>query len=273
MEKKVILITGGSSGIGKACAERLARAGHNVYATSRRASAEGTRQPEGYTLLQLDVTSDESVACCVELVMKREGRVDALVNCAVLIYAGAIEDTQVSEAQAAVDTSFFGVVRMCRAVLPIMRKQGSGHVVIFSSAGGVIGLPFQAFYSASKFALEGYAEALRGEVWSFGIRVVLIEPGDFRTGNTANRLRTKESQGDTVYKAACARAVGVMENDERHASTPEPVAALVERLLAARSPGLRHMVGPFAEQLAMVAKKVVPEGIFLWAILKYYGVR
>jgi NAD(P)-dependent dehydrogenase (short-subunit alcohol dehydrogenase family) len=272
-EKKVILITGASSGIGQACAERLAQHGQAVYGTSRHASPDGARQPAGHTLLQLDVTDDASVARCVGQVMEREGRLDAVVNCAAHLLAGAVEDTQVAEARVSFETNFFGTMRVCGAALPIMRRQGSGHLVIFSSIAALISVPFQAFYCASKNALEDYAESLRGEVRPFGIRVVLIEPGDYRTGNTANRERTKASQGQTPYAAACARAVKVMETDERHAETPEPVAVLVERILATPSPRLRHMSGPFVEQLAVQLKKVLPESLFEWGIGKYYQVR
>ncbi|MGC8873617.1 MAG: SDR family NAD(P)-dependent oxidoreductase, partial [Chloroflexia bacterium] len=157
-EKPVVLITGASSGIGLACARYLADRGYRVFGTSRHPEA---CPPEPFPMIQMDVCDDASVLRGVEAVRERAGRIDVLVNNAGIGYGGAIEDTSLEEAHRQFETNFFGALRLCRAVLPIMRAQGSGLIVNMSSIGGLIGLPFQGLYSATKFALEGMSEALR----------------------------------------------------------------------------------------------------------------
>jgi len=187
---QVVLITGASSGIGKTCATRLHERGYQVYGTSRSAPAPGAGKqssfqmpPFPYKMLRMDVNDDKSVQDGVGAVLADAGRIDAAVNCAGFGIAGAVEDTSTEEAKAQLETNFFGTLRVCRAVLPIMREQGSGAIVNISSIAGLIGIPYQAMYSASKFAIEGMTEALRLEVKPFGIRVCLIEPGDLKSSH------------------------------------------------------------------------------------------
>ncbi len=269
---RVVLVTGASSGIGKACAEHLRAKGYRAYGTSRHAppaAAEGAGLPR---LIPLDVTSDESVAAAIRLILDREGRLDVVVNNAGFGIAGAVEETTVDAARAQLDTNFFGTVRVCRAALPVMRRQGGGCIVNVSSIAGQVGIPFQAHYSASKFAVEGFTEALRMEAAPFGIRVALVEPGDFRTGFTANRrLTTREDAG--AYGERARRAIAVMEHDERRGRTPEVVARLIEHIITRRSPRLRYTVGPVSERLALVLKRFAPARLFEWGIATYYRVR
>lgn len=274
----VILVTGASSGIGKACAEFLHQQGDRVYGTSRRAPravaqpiASAGRRP-AFDLIPLDVTSDESVERAIGIVAAREGRIDAVVNNAGFGLAGAVESTTIEEAREQFETNFFGTMRVCRAVLPIMRQQGHGHILNVSSIAGRIGIPFQALYSASKFAVEGFTEALRMEVAPFGIRVVLVEPGDFHTGFTASRRVSRDSASQ-AYTARQAKALEVMEHDETHGATPESVGRLVHRILTNRSPALRYAVGPASETLALALKRLAPSRLFEWGIARYYRVR
>jgi len=276
---RVILITGASSGIGKTCAHHLHQQGYRVYGTSRRAPApqdnDGapSRVPEfPYKILRMDVDDDESVQDGVESVLAQTGRIDVVVNCAGFGIAGAIEDTSTEEAKAQLETNFFGTLRVCRAVLPIMREQGSGYIVNISSIGGVISLPFQGLYSASKFAIEGLTESLRLETKPFGIKVVMIEPGDFSTGFTANRRRTSACKPDSAYAEACERSLSVMEHDELTGPPPDKVALAVERIINKPNPRLRYPVGPLPEILAVYLKRVLPHRLFEWAIGKYYRV-
>jgi NAD(P)-dependent dehydrogenase (short-subunit alcohol dehydrogenase family) len=273
----VILITGASSGIGKACAEFLHQQGDRVYGTSRRAPCAVALQavPEprrpAFDLIPLDVTSDESVERAIGIVTAREGRIDAVVNNAGFGLAGAVETTTIEEAREQFETNFFGTMRVCRAVLPIMRQQGHGHILNVSSIAGRIGIPFQALYGASKFAVEGFTEALRMEVAPFGIRVVLVEPGDFHTGFTASRRMT-HGPASGPYAARQARALAVMEHDEMHGATPESVGRLVHRILMNRSPAVRYTVGPASETLALALKRLAPSCLFEWGISRYYRV-
>jgi NAD(P)-dependent dehydrogenase (short-subunit alcohol dehydrogenase family) len=265
---KVIFITGASSGIGNVCSTHLQKLGHTVYGGSRTMDTAGAN---GFKAVRLDVRNDASVDDCVGEIFRREGRLDVVINCAGIGIAGAIEDTRVEEAQAQFETNFFGVHRVCRAVLPIMRSQKSGLVVNISSLAGLLAIPFQAFYTASKFALEGFTEALRMEVLPFGIRVVLIEPGDFKTQFPANRSKTAGSLSNAVYQQPLQRSLGVMEKEERNAREPLPVAKLVARIIENPSPRLRYTIGPFAERLSPKLKAVLPYRIYEKLFMKYYN--
>jgi NAD(P)-dependent dehydrogenase (short-subunit alcohol dehydrogenase family) len=160
---------------------------------------------------------------------------------------------------------------VCRAVLPAMRRQGHGHILNVSSVAGQIGIPFQGIYSATKFAVEGLTEALRLEVAPFGIRVVLIEPGDFHTGFTANRRRTVGGDA-AVYAQRQASALQVMERDEMQGATPEAVGRLVHRVIMMRFPGARYAVGPPTETVALALKRFLPSRLFEWGLAKYYRI-
>lgn len=224
-------------------------------------------------MIQMDVTSDASVERGVKWILEREGRLDVVLNCAGVGIAGAVEDTEVDEARAQLETNFFGVLRVCRAVLPAMRRQGGGYLINISSMAGVIGIPFQGYYSASKFAVEGLTEALRMEVKPYGIRVVLIEPGDFHTGFTANRCKTRAAQAGTDYSACMDKALAVMEADETHGPPPDEVGRLVTRIISTPSPRLRYTVGPISERIAVLLKRLLPAGLFEWGLMKYYRLR
>lgn len=267
---RVVLITGASSGIGRACAEYLHARGYRVYGTSRR--GDGAAGTGGPVMLAMDVTSEASVRAAVAMVVAREGRLDVVVNNAGCGIAGAVEDTSIDEARAQFDTNFFGVLRVCRAVLPVLRAQGGGHLVNISSIGGLIAIPFQGLYSASKFAVEGMTESLRAEVRPYGIQVALIEPGDFRTGFTAGR-RQVAAAADSVYHARYRAALGVMEADEQGGAAPDEVARVLERIITTPSPALRHLAGPFMQKLSVrVLMRILPQRWFERLIAGYYQI-
>jgi len=255
---KVILITGASSGIGKACAEHLASRGHRVFGTSRKSPGKGG----AVELLSMDVTDERSVQEGVLRVAALAGRLDVVVNNAGFGIAGAVEETSVEEAKLQFETNVFGVLRVCRAALPLLRRQGSGLIVNVSSIGGLMGLPFEGLYSASKFALEGLSEALRLEVRQFGIGVVLVEPGDIRTSFPANRIWTKESVETSPYGASRRAVRGVLERDEQSAPDAASVARLVGRIVERKAPALRYPVGVFLQRLAVGLKRILPAGLF-----------
>jgi len=267
---RVVLITGASSGIGKACAVRLAAEGDRVYGTSRHPSEE-TGVPN-MQMLAMDVNSDESVAAAIDQVVQAEGTIDVVVNNAGFGIAGAVEDTSIEEAKALFETNFFGMLRVCRAVLPVMRKAHRGTIINTSSLGGRIGLPYQGLYSATKFAVEGMSEALRMEVHQFGIRVIMIEPGDFRTGFTKNRRYVAAAQQDSIYRESFESTIEVAENDEQSGSSPEQIARLLVRILRSRSPKVRYSVGGISQRGAAILKQILPSRVFEWALMKYYRV-
>jgi NAD(P)-dependent dehydrogenase (short-subunit alcohol dehydrogenase family) len=264
---RVVLVTGASSGLGLSCCEYLGGRGMAVYGASRRLTS-GTRGP--FNTMRMDVTDDASVELAVRQVQERHGRIDVVINNAGNGIAGAVEETSPQEARAQFDTNFFGVHRVCRAVLPIMRRQRSGIIINISSLAGLLAVPYQAFYSASKFAMEGLTEALRMEVKPFGIRVVLVEPGDFKTEFPANRRNTADSEKSDVYREPAERCVGVMREEEKNGQSPVAVARLIERIIHDRSPRLRYTVGPFGERLGPKLKSILPYRLYEYLFMKHY---
>jgi NAD(P)-dependent dehydrogenase (short-subunit alcohol dehydrogenase family) len=254
---KVILITGASAGIGQATADLLHGKGWTVVGASRRGTSSG-----GWTPLVMDVDSDESVKKGVATIVAEHSRLDAVVACAGWGLAGPVELTPIADAKDQLETNFWGAVRVVQEALPIMRRQGGGRVVLVSSIGGVIGIPFQAFYSASKFAMEGYGESLAYEVASFGIQVSMVQPGNVRTDFTSSRRDTPVIDGQDAYEAAMTKAVGVMERDEMNGVAPGQAAAVIERVLTASRPRRRVSVGKLGERIGLPAKRLLPYRLF-----------
>ena len=212
---KVVLITGGSSGIGKEAARALVKAGCTVYEMSRKDGAV----PEGVRHIRGDVTDEAQAAAAVREVVEKEGRLDILINNAGFGISGAVEFTAPSEARRQFDVNFFGMVNMNKAALGVMREQGGGRIVCMSSVAAPIAIPFQAYYSASKAAVRTYCLALHEEVRPYGIEVCVIMPGDIATGFTA--ARAKSAEGDDIYGGRISRSVAVMEHDEQTGMTSE----------------------------------------------------
>jgi short-subunit dehydrogenase len=223
-------------------------------------------------MIAMDVDDDRSVNEGVRTLLDRAGRIDAVINNAGWGLMGSVEDTALDEAKAQLETNFFGVLRVCRAVLPVMRQQGGGHVVNISSLGGIVGLPFSGLYSASKFALEGVSESLRWETRRFGVRVVLVEPGDFRSNFTAARRMTKDSAVNPAYREALARARAAQEKEELNGPGPESIARLVEKILKNANPRLRYTVGMPGQRIVSPLKRLLPQRLFEWLFLKAMGV-
>jgi NAD(P)-dependent dehydrogenase (short-subunit alcohol dehydrogenase family) len=269
-KSKVVLITGASSGIGQACARHLAQRGYQVFGTSRRPQA-GAEEP--FEMIPMDVTDEDSVRQGVATVLARAGRLDVVVNNAGFGFGGAVEDTSIDEAQQLFDANFFGMLRVCRAVLPHFRERRAGTIVNVSSLAGLIAQPFVGMYCATKFATEAIGEAMRMELRPFGIHVVLIEPGDTRTGFTANRRPTQASQAASPYADNMQRTLAVIEHDEETGNSPDAVARLLERILRSRSPRLRYPVASAFQRFAAVARKLMPGGLFEWVLTRYYRVR
>lgn len=261
----VILITGASSGIGRACAEHLRERGYRVFGASRHPAPHA-----GIVPVEMDVDDDAAVQRGVAQVLAEAGRLDVVVNNAGYALAGAVEDTSIEEAQAQFNTNFFGVLRVTRAVLPAMRRQGAGLIVNIGSIGGTLGLPFQGLYSASKAALEELTEALNYEVRPFGIRVALIRPGDHHTNGTANRRRAARSLGQSVYRAQFERTLQTVEQGELAAPAPHAIARTLERIIATPRPRLYYTVGSPIEQAAIWARPFVPGRLFRFVVRKYY---
>lgn len=263
---KIAIVTGASSGIGKATAERLVKADYKVYGTSRRATAADGRP---FDMLTLDVTSDGSVATAVSQLIRREGRIDLLVNNAGFGVAPAgAEESSTEQAQLIFDTNFFGTVRMTRAVVPHMRHQGSGRIINIGSALGFLPAPYMALYCATKHAIEGYSESLDHELRTQGIRVTVIEPAYTKTNFDANQLEAdaKLDEYSEVRSAMNKKLVDeVAKGDE-----PIVVANAVLKAALASRPRVRYTAGRVARQL-YVLRKYVPGFLMDSALRKDFG--
>jgi len=261
----VVLVTGASSGNGRATAMLLAQRGYRVFGTSRQ-PAQSPPVP-GVELLELDVRSDESVRACVTAVLDRTGRLDVLVNNAGYELAGALEETSLEEARAQFDTNFFGVVRMVKAALPSMRQRRSGRIVNVSSLAGLSVIPFMGMYSASKFALESFGETLRLEVQPFGIHVSHIETGFLNTPMQAHRQVAAERI--TEYDTHRTRAHQAIAEREARGPGADLVAEAVARIVSSRSPRLRHVIGSEARFVAR-ARRLLPAGMFEQGVRRHF---
>jgi NAD(P)-dependent dehydrogenase (short-subunit alcohol dehydrogenase family) len=263
---EIVLVTGSSSGIGKACCERLARAGCRIYGACRTAYTGNSWQH-----LTLDVDDDVSVQHTVEEVAHREGGIDALVHCAGFSLAGAIEDTAIDEAKAQFETNFFGTVRLVRAVVSFMRKRRRGKIIVVGSIGGLIGLPYIGHYSASKFALNGFIEALRLEVARFGIDATILHLGDFNTAISTNQVRARSATSESCYSEAFETIVDRYDRNVRTARSPQVVARKVEKLLKRKRMPARCIVGTPIEVLAVRLKATIPGRGFEDLFRRFYG--
>lgn len=240
---KIALVTGASSGIGEATALRLVKAGYKVYGTSRRGAQSGQAKP--FEMLALDVTQDESAEAAVRTLIAREGRIDLLVNNAGFGVAPAgAEESSIAQAQAIFDTNFFGLVRMTRAVLPHMRRQGSGRIINMGSVFGFLPMPYMALYAATKHAVEGYSESLDHELRTRGIRVSVIEPANTNTQFDANLLEPDEKLD--AYREARAAVTQKMNELVEQGDSPAVVADTVLKAALAPNPKLRYTAGPRA---------------------------
>jgi NAD(P)-dependent dehydrogenase (short-subunit alcohol dehydrogenase family) len=261
---RAVLITGCSSGIGRASAERLARSGWNVYATARRTESIEDLGAAGCKVLRLDVTDEDSMREAVERVERAEGAVGFLVNNAGYSQTGPIEEVPAERVRRQFETNVFGLVRMCQLVLPGMRRQRSGRIVNLSSMGGKLTLPGGGFYHASKYAVEAISDALRFEVAGFGVRVVVVEPGLIRTEFDATAVGSMSGGDDGPYAAFNAAVAETTKSAyqggpiARLGGEATDVARVIERALSVPNPRPRYTVTPSASIL-MGMRSMLPD--------------
>jgi short-subunit dehydrogenase len=260
----VALVTGASSGIGRATAIALQSAGFRVFGTSRRAA----KNSDGLTMLACDVTDDASVAKLVDDVLAETGRIDLLVNNAGMGLFGGAEESSMAQAQALFDVNVFGVLRVTNAVLPIMRRQGKGRIVNLSSVQGFIPAPYFALYASTKHAIEGYSESLDHELRPFGIRVALVEPAYTRTSFEDNLARPDQLLD--IYDAARAGMNAVVRKAMEKGDSPEVVAKTILAAATASVPRRRYAAGKMARQVSFL-RRFVPASAFDKSLRKQNG--
>jgi NAD(P)-dependent dehydrogenase (short-subunit alcohol dehydrogenase family) len=266
MSPLVVLVTGASTGIGRAVAERLHAHGDVVVGVSRTISEQSGVAFERH---DLDVTDEPAVEARVAAIVAARGRLDAVVSAAGYVLAGAIEDTPTAVARAQLATDLHGAMIVARAALPAMRRAGRGTIVQIGSIAGLVPMPFQGWYSASKAALTAASRALRLEVAPYGVSVVVVEPGDFRTPVTDNRV--VRAPAGSVYAETFARTLAIVRRDETSAAPPDAVAACVERVLRARRPRATYLVGPWHQRAAARLRPMVPARLFDALLARLYG--
>ncbi|PKM10257.1 MAG: short-chain dehydrogenase/reductase [Gammaproteobacteria bacterium HGW-Gammaproteobacteria-3] len=261
-DNAVALVTGASSGIGLVTAKALQKAGYRVFGTSRKAPAS----IDGITMLTCDVTDEASVKNMVTMVLKQAGRIDLLVNNAGIGLLGGAEESSTTQAQALFDVNVFGITRVTNAVLPTMRNQGKGRIVNVSSVLGLIPSPYNALYAATKHAVEGYSESLDHELRTFGIRVVLVEPGFTRT--SFEESITRPDQPLAVYDSVRAGMEVLMRNGVNAGDAPEVVADTVIKAATIASPKLRYAAGKQASQVRFL-RRFLPEAMVDKSLRKF----
>lgn len=261
----VVFITGISSGFGLETAKLLSQEGHTVYGTVRRS----VEPLPNVHYLQVDVRDKQAVVAAVKQVVEKEGRIDVLVNNAGMGIGGPLEFATEEEVRLQMDTNFLGLVHCVDAVLPYMRHQKNGKIIALSSIGGLMGLPFQGFYSASKFAIEGYCEALRLETQSFGIQTVVLRPGDFATGFTGSRKKVADEAAlgaYPIYKTAIEK----VEHDENGGLKPVVLARKISQIIQKKNPRNDYVVASFEQKLSVLLKRILPAKWFARILGSYY---
>lgn len=259
---KTVLVTGASAGIGKATAIYLAQNGYNVYGAARRIEKMQDLKTHGIKPISLDVTKEESLVACVEQILKEAGSIDILINSAGSGYYGALEDMPMSDAKYQLEVNVFGVARLIQLALPTMRKNNYGKIVNISSVGGKVTLPMGVWYHASKFAIEGLSDALRKEVKSFGIDVIVIEPGGTKSEmiGLGTEYMTRVS-GNSEYSSLAKGVINMYAKVEKDAADPIVIAKLVKQGIEATHPKTRY-VGASGAKMMLFFRKILSDKMF-----------
>jgi NAD(P)-dependent dehydrogenase (short-subunit alcohol dehydrogenase family) len=266
---KVVLVTGASSGIGQAVASVLAAKGHIVFGTSR--FVQNGVQRNGYTMVRMDVTDEKSVAECVKYMMEKSGRLDVLVNNAGLGLVGPVENISDAEAREIFDTNVFGVLNVCRECIKHLRNGGGGYIINITSMAAQIGLPYRGIYSASKFAVEGFTEALSMEVKQFGIKVCLIEPGDFKTNiNTTRKVVSYVDKN--AYGTQSDDVLNLVNREVDNARTPEVIGYKIEAIINNDNPALRFRVATLMQRFSLTLMRTLPSRLFEKMVMNHYKI-
>lgn len=268
-QKGMVWVIGASGGLGRATAQAFAQNGWSVIAGARSFAGGTSPLGEGVTVLPLDVTSEESCTAFVKKALGMESRVDVLVCAAAQLVLGSCENTTVDELDRLLDVNVLGAVRMIQRALPLMRAQKSGKIILFSSINGLLGIPFQSAYTASKHALEGYAECLAMETADFGIQVCLVEPGDHRGGSSHTRLHAK-NETNTVYRQAYENTCVIIHHDEENGLFPDRLGRKIVRNAQRRHMRFRLRVAKPDQHLAVLLHILLPASLNRKILCSYY---
>lgn len=264
---KVILITGASAGLGEFLATYLTTQGHKVYGTSRSIQQEGF----SFTALPMDVCHEESIRQVVNTIIAKENRLDVVINNAGLGLASPFEHTGMAEIDRLLDTNVKGVIRVCQAVLPVMRKQGSGKIIQISSIASEFGLPYRGLYCASKAAVERFTEALRMEVKKYGIQACLVQPGGIQTDINKNRMMSS-MPSDSVYKESFGRCYEIVNASVSQGYPLEPFGPAIEKIIHSDKLKRVYRIGKLTEKISVILKRLLPASWFEGILLGHYKI-
>lgn len=264
--KNVVLITGGSSGIGKAIGEFLTHRGYKVYGTSR--NAEKIKN-HPFKLISLDVLNAESIKQAVNTIIQEKGRLDVLINNAGMGITGPIEETPIEEMKHVFDTNFFGAISVIQEVLPIMRKQKKGFIINITSIGGYMGLPYRGVYSATKGALSLISETLSMELNAFNIKVANVAPGDFATNIASGRYHAPVIK-NSPYAEKYQLNLDLMNQHVNHGSNPVMMAHAVYKILKSNHPKVNYKVGNFMQKFSIILKRLLPDKVYEKLLMNHY---
>ncbi len=268
--EKVVLITGATSGIGRATAIYLATKGYNVFGTYRSEIPNGNFN---FTFLKMDVRDEDSIRKVINHIIEKVGRIDVLINNAGLGTLGSLEDTSLEEARAVFETNVFGVHAMCKAVLPSMRAQNQGTILNITSIAGQVALPYRGIYNSTKFAVEGFSEALSMEVKPFNIKVIIVRPGDYKTNIDNNRKIAKKAlEKSSNYYDSFQRANFLIKEEINVAWTPDKIAIDIESILRKKHPKLHYTSAPLIQKLSITLHWIFPSRFFEKMVSRFYKV-
>jgi len=263
LKDKVALVTGASRGIGESIALKLLEKGARVYGTSR---SKSNLYP--FELLQLDVTDDASCSEVVEKILEKEGRLDIFVSNAGAGIGGPVEDSDIEEAKWQFETNFFGMLRMLYHVLPLMRSQRAGRIVLVSSVAGFLSVPFQGLYSSTKYAMEGIGLSLINELKGYNVELMLVNPGDTKTGFTDNRIHSKKTGNGSEYSSRYSKSMKKMEAAERNGMNPAVISWGVVKNLEKKRLKVRYIPGYY--KIVYMLSRLLPERLVLWLMGRLY---
>jgi short-subunit dehydrogenase len=264
---KVVLITGGSSGIGKSVGEYLQTKGFEVYGTSRNPK----RYPESkFPIVALDVTKLETISACIAEILKHESQIDVLINNAGAGITGPIEEIPDAEIKRNFETNLFGPINVIKAVLPTMRSQNSGLIINVTSIAGYMGLPYRGVYSASKGALELITEAFRMELKCFNIQMTNVAPGDFATNIAAGRYHAPTLK-NSPYKETYANTLKMMDAHVDEGANPQQMAEAIFRVIQTKNPKVHYKVGAFMQKFSIVLKRLLPDKVYEKLLMTHYN--
>ena len=268
MKSKVVLITGGSSGIGRAIGEHLAHQGYQVYGTSRNPE-KFQRAQFPFTLLKLDVTDPENAIGCVTEIIEKEGHIDILINNAGVGITGPVEETPNEEIKKAFETNFYGPLNLMKAVLPFMRKERNGLIINITSIAGYMGLPYRGVYSATKGALSLIAESMQMELYQMGVEICNLAPGDFNT-NIANGRYHAPVLEASDYGDNYGRVMSVINDQMQGSADPALIGKKVQRIIESKNKKLHYKAGAFMEKMSVKLKQLLPDKVFNKLLLNHY---